>query len=144
MTNTQQNHRDFYRLKFVHPLCGEAKVIPLEDFEVENRYSKVAILDISAGGMRFISAYPLPYCDYQFLLEIKFVLFHEEITSIGEIVRQIESKNYEYCIHFTMGDTERSRMVQMINTLSVKLRKTNTLSSCSFCTVEEIQQLIRD
>lgn len=94
--------------------------------------------------MRFISAYPLPYCDYQFLLEIKFVLFHEEITSIGEIVRQIESKNYEYCIHFTMGDTERSRMVQMINTLSVKLRKTNTLSSCSFCTEEEIQQLIRD
>lgn len=131
------NKRDFYRVQLKRPLCGECKIIPLDELELDTKFMTVAIFNISAGGLKFATTKPIQHEDYHLLIEIKVTLFHEEVTLMGEIVRKGEGPN-EYCIEYTINDTERTRMVRLVNNLSVQLRKTSSLSSCSFCTDEQI------
>lgn len=135
-----ENKRRFFRLAFSHPLCADMKMIPLEDVDLDNRSTRVGIVNISGGGLKFVSPMKLPD-DVQMLLEFKFVMLNKEVKLLGQIVRRMETERFEYSVNFTLDDNQLSSLIQLINTLSVKLRKQPRLSSCSFCTDDEMLQI---
>jgi hypothetical protein len=137
----KQNKRHFFRLAFATPLCADMKIIPLEDVEIEQRSHRVAIVDLSGGGLKFISPVKLAD-DFQMLLEFRFVLLNKELKLLANLVRRLdEGERFEYSVRFTIDDSEQSNLVQLINTLSIKLKSARTLSSCSFCTEKEISDI---
>jgi hypothetical protein len=135
-----ENKRSFFRLSFAHPLCAEFKRVGLPD-TLEPKTSKIAILDISGGGMRFRS-------DINFTEEL-YVLFEAKFTGLGKTykllgqilrMKPVHSDIYEYSAKFSLNESDESALISLLNSMSIKLRKTKVLSSCSFCTEEELSR----
>ncbi|WP_248926535.1 PilZ domain-containing protein [Paenibacillus hamazuiensis] len=135
-----ENKRSFFRLSFVHPLCAELKIIGLPD-DAEVKTAKIAIHDISAGGMRFVSDINFSE-ELNVLFEVKFTALGKPYKILGQLLRvkEVKPQIYEYSTKFSLNEPEESALVSMLNALSIKLRKVNVLSSCSFCTDEELAQ----
>ena len=141
MSVNYTNKRRFFRLSFSNLLCAEMKLIPLEDIALKSRIWTIGIMDISGGGLRFLSPVKLPV-EYRFLVEFKMSVLNEEYKLLGEIIRSSETERYEYAVRFISDDATQSKLVQMVNLLSVKFRKNVNLTSCNFCTDEQLQVLL--
>lgn len=135
-----ENKRHFFRVSFPHPLCAELKIIGTPD-TLETKTGKIAIHDMSAGGMRFRSDINFTN-ELHILFEAKFTALGKPYKLLGQILRakEIHSPIYEYSAKFSLGAQAESDLVHILNMLSIKLKKTKVLSSCSFCTEEELKQ----
>ncbi|MGG2199464.1 MULTISPECIES: PilZ domain-containing protein [Paenibacillus] len=132
------NKRNFFRLTFTVPLGADVKIFGMGDLDPETKLYKAALVDLSAGGARFFTQAPLP--DKPGLLtELRFMCLGHEYRPYGPIVRSIlpEPGHYEYCIQFSLDDTDTSALTRMLNQLAIKLRRTPNVPGCSFLTPEE-------
>lgn len=137
------NKRSFFRLDFKHPLGAEVKLIGLDETEVNHKTVKAAVMDLSAGGARFYTDAPLPE-ESNLLVELKFIGLGSTFRLLGIVVRTIHSaeEHYEYCIQFSLDEPDTAALTSLVNQLAIKLRKTDTLSNCSFCTEEELETFL--
>ncbi|TBL78224.1 PilZ domain-containing protein [Paenibacillus thalictri] len=135
----RENQRSFFRLAFEHPLCAELKIIGLQD-GLETKTGKIAIHDVSAGGMRFWSDIDFTN-ELNVLFEAKFIGLGKPYKLLGQILRikEVKPRIYEYSSKFSLSEAEESALISLLNAMSIKLRKMKMLSSCSFCTNEELE-----
>lgn len=133
------NKRSFFRVPFAHPLGAELKIIGQNDMDSGTKMLPAAILDLSAGGARVYTAAPLPE-ESSLLVELRFTALGSVYRPFGPVVRSILTAQgqYEYSIQFSLDENGTAALTGMLNQLAVKLRKTPTLPSCSFCTEEEL------
>ncbi|UUZ85745.1 PilZ domain-containing protein [Paenibacillus sp. P26] len=136
---TDNNKRSFFRVSFRHPLGGEVKLIGWKDRNPDFLETKAAILDLSAGGARILTAAPLPE-EPGLLVELRFTALGVLYRPIGLVVRTLlpVEGQYEYSIQFSLNEPDTAALTGMLNQLAIKLRKTPTPSNCSFCTEEEL------
>ncbi|WP_167859627.1 PilZ domain-containing protein [Paenibacillus cymbidii] len=136
------NSRSYFRLTFEQPLYAECKIIGVSGASVESRKSPICVLDLSANGLRCLSRLMLP-ADSSILLEFRFVLLDKEIKILGTIVRRKPLRDglFEYAIVFSAYDHEMDALSGLINIVAAKLRKTKVLSSCSFCTPAQMEEI---
>lgn len=136
-----QNRREFYRLTLHIPLSSRFKIIGFNQTEVNSNSSYIYIVDISAGGLRMHSKLDLPVRE-GLLLEFRFQLFNRELCVLGTIIRKknIQDDIYEYGIEFTLNDSVRENLLGQLHLLSIRLKNTPVLTSCSFCSEEELNR----
>ncbi|MCZ8518909.1 MULTISPECIES: PilZ domain-containing protein [Paenibacillus] len=140
--NEQPNKRRFFRLKLQHPLGAELRMVGVHDTQTIRHTLKTALLDISAGGARFIATGPLPE-EKHLLFELRFTALGKDYKPLGVMVRKVETAggHPQYCAQFSLDEQDTASLASVINQLSVKLRKNPVLSSCSFLTDEDLQTL---
>jgi hypothetical protein len=142
MAMTTNNQRSFFRLSFNHPLCAEFKLIG-EATDDAMKQSKIAILDISAGGTKFIST--IDFTDeLHSLFEIKFMALGKPYKLLGQLLRcrTIHAGIYECSSRFSITEAEENALTSVLNNIAIKMRKAKslTLTNCSFCTQEELAE----
>jgi hypothetical protein len=135
------NKRSFYRLSFEHPLCSDLKIVGAYGKEMESKKTRVVVKDISAGGLRFSTRLNLPP-EANMVLEFRFTLLDKEVRTIGVIQRKWEPDDthmIDYGVKFTIFENDEIALSGMINNLAVRLKRSPMLSSCSFCTEEDLE-----
>lgn len=130
--SVSDNRRNYFRLPFRIPLSADLKIINLiGDHEV--RTIKISIHDLGIGGLKFRTNLDLPTTSEN-LLDIRTVLFNNQVKLLGTIVHQkfVNINEYEYGVKLSTNDMERTQLTQLVNNLSIRLRKADTLPGCSF------------
>ncbi|MBB3108633.1 c-di-GMP-binding flagellar brake protein YcgR [Paenibacillus phyllosphaerae] len=135
------NKREFFRVDLKIPLSALLKIIAVSGNVTDTKYSKIAIKDISAGGIRMHSRLNLPV-HVNLLLEFSFQLFNENVKLIGAITRKTEIAPalFEYGIQFYLDINKERQLISNLNQLTARLRNMDVLSSCSFCSDEELDE----
>lgn len=138
---TTTNKREYFRIALTIPLSAQLKIVGINNSEVDTKYASICVMDISAGGLRIRSKLDLPI-HIDLLLEFNFSLFQKDIKVLGLIVRKttLSPALYEYGIRFSLNEQQHSELMGHLNLLSIRLRQSKVISSCSFCTEEEMQQ----
>lgn len=142
---TDDNRREYYRLTLHIPLTSRFKIIGYKQTQVNSSSTFIYIVDISAGGLRMHSKLNLPERE-GLLLEFRFQLFNRELCVLGTIIRKklLMGSIYEYGVEFSLDDLIREVLLSHLHLLSVRLRNTPVLTSCSFCTEEELQSFYQN
>lgn len=132
----QKNKREFYRIELKHALASEMTIVSIHGKEVDLAKAPVLILDISAGGLRFLSHLKLP-ANPRILFSFSSQILGESLTVNGLIVRLKTIDNeaidlYEYGVNFQIDYRDQSQLYKLLNELSLKLRKTSLVQNCNF------------
>jgi hypothetical protein len=135
------NKREYFRIGLQIPLSAQLKIVGINNTSVDTKFASICVTDISAGGLRIHSKLDLPL-NIDLLLEFSFSLFNKEMKVLGTIVRKssLSSSMYEYGVRFSMNETQHTQLMSNLNLLSIRLRQSNIVSSCSFCTEEELNE----
>jgi hypothetical protein len=135
------NKREYYRLTLRVPLSARFRIIGYQNARLETNSSSIYIADIGAGGLRMHSRLNLPLNE-GLLLEFNVELFHEELVILGAVLRKkpLQDGIYEYGVEFIMNDSLRQRLLSHLHMLSIRLRQTEVLASCSFVSEEEMRR----
>ncbi|UKS26414.1 PilZ domain-containing protein [Paenibacillus sp. HWE-109] len=138
------NKRSSFRMHLQIPLSARFKIIGFRNQAADTKQSKIMIKDISAGGIRIHTPLNLPV-DLNLLLEFTFLLFHEEMKILGVIKRKmtLNTSLYEYGIAFSIADPlMEQQLIRHLIQLSTRLKQTNLLASCSFCSEEDMADIL--
>jgi hypothetical protein len=135
------NKREYFRIGLKIPLSAQLKIVGINNTLVETKYASIFVTDISAGGLRIHSKLDLPL-HIDLLLEFTFSLFHKDVKFLGTIVRKstLTSTLFEYGIRFSLNETQHALLTGHLNLLSIRLRQSSMITSCSFCTEEELKE----
>jgi len=140
------NKRESFRINLHIPLAAKFKIIGIDNKSADTKYTKISIKDISAGGIRMHTPLDLPV-NMNLLLEFTFQLFSQDMKVLGIITRKniLHRTLYEYGIKFSIADlTLEQLLTGQLQLLSTRLRHTNILTSCSFCSEEELAEIYSD
>jgi hypothetical protein len=76
------------------------------------------------------------------LLEFHFQLLNRDLILLGSIVRKsvLPNQIFEYGIVFSLDESTRDLLLSNLHTLSIRLRQTHVLASCSFSSEEDMKQ----
>ncbi|OPH59367.1 hypothetical protein BC351_20885 [Paenibacillus ferrarius] len=138
------NKRSSFRLNLQIPLSALFKIIGIKNKAADTKHSKIMIKDISAGGIRIHTPLNLPM-DMNLLLEFTFLLFHQEMKVLGVIKRKmtLDTTLYEYGIEFSIADPlVEQQLIRHLIQLSTRLKDTKMLANCSFCSDEDIADIL--
>jgi hypothetical protein len=135
------NRREYYRLTLHIPLSARFKIIGYKQTQVNSNSTYIYIVDLSAGGLRMHSKLNLPERE-SLLLEFRFQLFNRELCVLGSIIRKtrVQGEIFEYGIVFTMDDSVREALLSNLHLLSIRLKNTPVLTSCSFTSEDEVNR----
>ncbi|HEX2946473.1 MAG TPA: PilZ domain-containing protein [Clostridia bacterium] len=114
--------RRFFRIRPENPLFGTISIVRIGARRVFSNAARVRILDISPGGLRFVSSLKLPV-DSSVILEAALVLGGLEYCLRGCIVHVIGSEvnEYEYGLKFPEPDPElRETLKKIFSRISVR------------------------
>lgn len=114
--------RKFFRIRPESPLFGTISIVRIGDRRVFSNAAKVRILDISPGGLRFVSSLKLPV-DRSIMLEAVLKLGNSEYCLQGCIVHMIGSEvnEFEYGLKFIEPDLElRETLKKIFSRISVR------------------------
>jgi c-di-GMP-binding flagellar brake protein YcgR len=133
------NKREYFRLSLQIPLSAELKIIGINKLLVDTKYAQIVVVDISAGGLRIHAKIDLPL-HIDLLLEFRFSLFDKQMKILGTITRKsrYNQELHEYGIRFSLDDNDNSVLIGKLNLLHIRLRQTKVVSSCSFCSEEDL------
>ncbi|WP_308638341.1 PilZ domain-containing protein [Paenibacillus silvisoli] len=137
------NQREHFRVYLQIPLAAMCRIVGIANKPSETNYAQIALKDISLGGARMHSKLDFPL-HANLLLEISFTVIEQKYKILGTIVRKtlVNSSLYEYGIKFIIADAStEQQFMKHLNIFSVRLRDTNVLGSCSFCTEEELESI---
>lgn len=139
-----QNKRQFYRLTLHVPLAAHFRIIGFQNTELISSNGTTYIADISAGGIRMHSRLDLPLLE-SLLLEFDIELFHSKLKLLGCVLRKrlLYEDIFEYGVEFILDDIMREQLLAHIHLLSIRLRHSRVLSSCSFITQEEWKEFYK-
>jgi hypothetical protein len=134
------NKREYFRLSLQIPLAAELKIIGINQVSVDTKYAQIVVVDISAGGLRIHAKLDLPL-HTDLLLEFKFSLFDKQMKILGTIARKSKYDHdlHEYGIQFSLDENTHSILIGKLNLLNIRLRQTKVISSCSFCSEDELK-----
>lgn len=135
----RDNRREYYRLTLHVPLSAQFKIIGYRRETLNSNSTYIYIVDLSAGGLRMHSRLNLPVNE-GLLLEFRFRLFERELVLLGMVVRKKPAGSgiFEYGIEFSLDDQMKELLLANIHLLSIRLKNTQVLTSCSFGTDEEM------
>jgi len=114
--------RKFFRIRPESPLFGTISIVRIGDRRVFSNAARVRILDISPGGLRFVSSLNLPV-DRSIMLEAVLKLGNSEYCLQGCIVHMIGSEvnEFEYGLKFLEPDPEfRETLKKIFSRISVR------------------------
>lgn len=117
--------RRYLRIKPDRALNAEMYIIQIESQNVKTRSSKVRILDISPGGLRFTSALDFPV-QPRIVLEFKIQKEEQNTCLGGSIVHKSEAEEglYEYGVCFSTTDESfRGFLLKLFNLSSISKNK---------------------
>lgn len=122
----EKERRNAYRVQLLEQTC-KFEFINFGDKALEkliNRKGEGKIRDISRTGMKLICNYDLPVRKKVFL-QLHFVLFNEEFSLKGKIVRKEELMNdIVYGIEFMeINSTDKERLYRLIQRAEINRRK---------------------
>ncbi|NOV02919.1 PilZ domain-containing protein [Paenibacillus planticolens] len=140
---SQPNKRSSFRIHLQIPLTAMFKIIGIKNKATDTKHSKIMIKDISAGGIRMHTPLNLP-TEMSLLLEFTFHLFHQEMKILGIIKRKtmLKPSLYEYGIEFSIADpTIEQQLTSHLILLGSRLRHTDVLASCSFCSDDDMTDI---
>lgn len=123
LDNDQENRRKYFRVQLPLPLSTQMTILTFRNQRVSLGSAEVLVIDLSPGGLRFISHLRLPTEEkiiYRFSSELNQTSFQAS----GEIVwsTEIHPGIYEYGIEFTISEIERNDIVQLLFQITPKLR----------------------
>ncbi|MFD2385326.1 PilZ domain-containing protein [Paenibacillus xanthanilyticus] len=139
------NKRAFFRVDLKIPLSALLKIISVSGTKTDTKHSRIAIKDISAGGIRMHSKLDLPI-HVNLVLEFTFQLFNEPVKVIGAITRKtkLDDALFEYGIQFYLDVNKERQLMAYLNMLSTRLRAQNVLGSCSFCSDDDLDEFYNE
>ena len=105
--------------------------------KVELGRTEVLIENIGLGGLRFLSELRLAV-HRDIILEFETEILGNLIKMYGTVVwmRELKSGIYQYGIEYLMDEYERSVLTQLLNKLTILLRKNALVPDCSFVTID--------
>ncbi len=107
--------RHFLRIKPDYPVFGEIRVVRIAGRHVLSNQARVRLVDISSGGVGFVSVLKLPV-DEKVILELSIKLDETEYRSEGYIVRSLNAGvcEYEYGFRFMQPAIKLRQPLQKI------------------------------
>lgn len=117
--------RKYLRIKPDNPICAEITIVQVGTKIVKTGVAGVNILNLSPGGLKFISRLNLPV-DASVLLELHFKVVEQDFRLKGYIVYKscVEIHEYEYGFCFFEADeTLRIYLKKLFNNMSVKMER---------------------
>ncbi|NEW08009.1 PilZ domain-containing protein [Paenibacillus sp. SYP-B3998] len=138
------NNRTYFRINLQIPLSAMFKIIGIKHKDTDTNYSKIMIKDISVGGIRMHTPLDLPV-QMDLLLEFTFQLFHNHLKILGTITRKnkLNPSLYEYGIKFSIVDLVMEQaLASHLTLLGTRLKHTKVLASCSFCSDEDLADIL--
>jgi hypothetical protein len=117
--------RKYLRIKPDLPMLADMSIVQIGSSKVKSGTARVRILDISPGGLRFVSSLGLP-TDALVLLELDFKIADQEFRLKGCIIRKTKTEVFEneYGFCFYQPDENlRTCLKKLFNNMSVKLQR---------------------
>ena len=108
-------------------------LIRIHGRKVELGSTEVLVEDIGLGGLRFLSDIRLAV-HQDILLEFETEILGNMIKMYGAVVwmREVKSGIYQYGLEFSMEESERSVLTQLLNKFALLLRKNPLVPDCNF------------
>jgi hypothetical protein len=117
--------RKYLRIKPDLPLHADLSLIQVGFRKVKTGTARVRILDISPGGLKFISSLNLP-ADALILLQLDFKIEDQEFCLKGHVAHKISSEvhenEYGFCF-FEPDETLRVYLKKLFNNMSIRLQR---------------------
>jgi diguanylate cyclase (GGDEF)-like protein/PAS domain S-box-containing protein len=137
------NRRQFFRIEFPFPLRAEMTVEEINGKKINIGYTEILIENISAGGLRFLSTIEFPRRS-NVLYKIRTELMDNVWEFWGSIVweKEIMPDIHQNGVMFRMDEDQQSSIIQMLNQLSVKLRRDPLVPKSSFMAVDKNNYLL--
>jgi len=117
--------RKYLRIKPDFPLYGSLRIVGVGSKKVHTGTAKVRIIDISPGGLRFVSSLRF-IADRRIMIEITFSIEEKEYCLTGWIVQgyNTEVNQYEYGVCFNQKDENlRESIKRLYRKIMVKMEK---------------------
>ncbi len=125
-TPRDDNRRQHFRVKMLQPVEISVNVVGSK--------LPVLLLDLSAGGMRFLSDVKFPVTSL-YVYEVEFNLINTVNKISGHVLRMIKISDdlYDYGFIFESEDREQfSNVFQLVNELSILLRRNPQFNHINF------------
>lgn len=117
--------RKYLRISPEMPLYGKAGIVTVGIRRVYTGTARVRILDISPGGLRFISSLRLPV-DSSIILELSFKLDEISYCLQGFIIHYSSTEVYEYEYGFCFLEPDiklKESLTKIFNRMSVRFNR---------------------
>jgi PilZ domain len=128
----QINRRQHFRVKMIQPVEVVINVVGAK--------LPVLLVDMSAGGMRFISDVKFPVTPL-YVYEVEMKLLNNHVKISGHVLRisRLAEGIYDYGFIFESDDKEQfSAVYQLVNELSIFLRRNPTYTFFQFPIVPQL------
>lgn len=119
-----KNQREYFRVKLKVPLSAKMTISAIGGKKVKVGYNEIDILDIGPGGLCFESNIHLPD-NKDIMLSFITDILQEPIHLDGEIKwkKEITESKYRYGIQFQYSESDRSRIIYILNKYQIKFQK---------------------
>lgn len=133
ITFLDEDRRKSFRVRLLYPLAGEMTVAEYDGKEILPEPAKAAIHNIGPGGMGFECSVQLPVRQ-DVLLKFSTVILGEKVSLQGTIVwkREMGDGVFAYGIRFIQNYHQRARLINLLNRLKVKVKKTPLPEGCTW------------
>lgn len=114
--------RKYFRQRPEKPFFGMISIVRVGDRRVFSNAARVRILDVSPGGLRFVSSLRLPV-DSSVILEVILKLDDSEFCLTGSIVHTAcsEVNEYEYGMKFLEPDPQlRATLKKLFSSITIR------------------------
>jgi EAL domain-containing protein (putative c-di-GMP-specific phosphodiesterase class I) len=138
------NRRQVFRIEFLYPLRGEMTVEEINDKRIQIGYTEIMIENIGPGGLRFLSTIEFP-SRKNVLYKIRTDILGSTREFRGHIVwnkETVPGAIHQNGVEFRMDEHEQSAFIQMLNQLSVQLRRNPLVPNSGFMAVDKNSYLL--
>jgi len=133
----REERRKLFRIKFHQYLEADLTIKEVGNKPLEIGSTPILIEDIGAGGLKIISDIRFP-ARRSILLKISTELLGKDIDLIGTILRTEELSNglYGYGIKLIMDENDRTKLINLLNEIQIKMRNNVLFNEGSFTSLE--------
>ncbi|MEC0144862.1 EAL domain-containing protein [Paenibacillus alginolyticus] len=138
-----QNRRKFFRIEFPYPLRAEMTLEEINGKKVSIGSTEILIDDMGPGGLRFLSFIEFPQRP-NVIYKIRTELLGNIWEFSGEVVWEIEliPGIHQFGVKFRIDESMQMSLIQMLNQLSVKLRRDPIVPDSGFMMVDKKKYLL--
>lgn len=123
--NERSYARKYLRISPEIPMHAQIAIVQVGIRQVASGTARVRILDVSPGGLKFMSSLSLP-AEKSIQLELYFRVMDQDFRLKGHIIYRTstEASRYEYGFQFNEADgILRVCLRKLFNNMSVKMRR---------------------
>jgi diguanylate cyclase (GGDEF)-like protein/PAS domain S-box-containing protein len=126
---TEDNRRQHFRVDLSDPLVGQVTIAKLNERELSLGFSDILVLDISPGGLRFVSKLRLPTKN-DILLRFHLKLMDRPTELFGYVVwnRSVTDDLFQYGVQLMVDEGASEFLVRSCNDLLVRTATGSSMS----------------